>query len=120
MGVGGHEALLVIQVFALLLTLIPSIRRLLVQPVTPTKVSKNTNSSINKYIGHVRTSSLLALYALCLTGLCVWKVEDQFVRLMATATSCIGFAILYTIEWGRALETDQVDRKSSGELRHYN
>jgi len=113
MGVGGHEALLVIQVIALGITLSPFVRRLLLQ--SPQGKLVKTSDTTPSQIGHVRTSTMLVLHLLCVSGMGVWVIDDQLVRLLATAVSCVGFAVLYTLEWGRAWECDQMDRKASSE-----
>lgn len=113
MGVGGHEALLVIQVLALALALHPFARRLLI-PSTQGKLLKGS-SAPPAQVGPIRRPVLALLYALCLSGLGVWMINDRLVRLLATAASCIGFALLYTLEWGRAWESNELDRAASSE-----
>jgi hypothetical protein len=112
MGVGGHEALLVIQVLALGATFLSPVRRFLVQPSSDKAASKS-GTSMSSQIGHVRLSVMIALHVLCLAGMGVWMVNDQLTRLLATAASCTAFAVLYTLEWGRAWECQELDRKAS-------
>lgn len=111
MGVGGHEALLVIQVLGLAVTLVPALRRRLLQPGQGELVRKSDST----HVGHIRTSTLTTLYALSLSGLSVWMMDDRLVRLLATAASCTAFAVLYALQWGRAWETEQLDRQASSE-----
>jgi hypothetical protein len=115
MGVGGHEALLVVQVLTLGVAMIPSIRRLLLE-TSQGKLNKTAVASSSLQIGQIRLSTMVILHILCLAGMSIWLVNDQLIRLLATATSCVGFTLLYTLEWGRAWECGQLDRKASSEF----
>lgn len=106
MGVGGHEVLLVIQVLGLAATLLPFVRRTLIDESRPD----------SPFVGSIDTRIVAILYALSLTGMCVWKVDDQLVRLLGTALGALSFAILSALEWSHAWETSQVERKATGEL----
>lgn len=107
MGVGGHEVLLVIQVLGLAATLLPFVRRTLIDESRPD----------SPFVGSTDNRVVAILYALSLTGMCVWKVDDQLVRLLGTSLGALSFAILSALEWSHAWETSQVERKATGELR---
>lgn len=106
MGVGGHEVLLVIQVIALGATLIPFIRRRLVDESRPD----------SPFVGSTDTRIVAALYVLSLSGMAVWIFDDQLVRLLGTALGALSFAVLSAIEWCHAWEVTQVERKATGKL----
>jgi hypothetical protein len=104
MGIGGHEALLVAQVLGLALTMVPAIRKTLL----------NERQGIAS-VGPRSRSVDAVLHVLSLSGLTVWWIQDPLVRLLATAVGAVGFAIQTALEWGRAWETDDLQRTSTGE-----
>lgn len=110
MAAGGHEALLVIQVFALGFASLPFIQRKLILSVDGKLLKGSFTSASPSQVGHINTSIMIVLHILSLTGLCVWTVNDPLTRLLATAISCAGFAILYALQWGRAWELENLDR----------
>lgn len=112
MGVGGHEALLVIQVIALSVSLLPPFQRLLVGEETSKKLTKKTGDILNVHIGRHRLSVMVVVYLLCLSGFASWIFDDALTRLISTALSCSGFTYLTTLEWGRAWETNEMDYKA--------
>lgn len=113
MGVGGHEALLIIQVIALSLSLVPPIQRWLI----PSKDSALSSSISSIAVGHTRYGVLAVLYALCLSGFIAWPLQNPLFRLIATGISCAGFSVLTAITFGRAWELDEVENCSTGEFQ---
>lgn len=112
MGVGGHELLLIIQVIALAVSLLPPVQGFLVGGDTGKKLTKKTKDSLNVHIGRHRLSVLIAIYGLCLAGFGSWIFDDALTRLIATALSCSGFAYLTALEWGRAWEVNELNYKA--------
>lgn len=113
MAAGGHEALLFIQVIALGLASIPFVRRSLLQAHQGKLV--NTNAYTPSQIGHTSTRTVTVLHALSLTGLIVWRFNDPLTRLLGTAASSAGFAVLLALQWGRAWELNRMDRAACSE-----
>jgi hypothetical protein len=114
MAAGGHEALLFIQVFALGVVSLPSIRRSLLQSQRG-RLTKSSDMPSTAQVGHTSTKIVAVLHALSLTGLAVWSINDPLSRLLATAASCAGFAILFALQFGRAWELNSIDRVASCE-----
>lgn len=126
MGMGGHEALLVIQLIALGFALIPPVRRWLMpgsasaerDPAVLSKPSKEKNSTRvvqQPLVGQPRLDALAVLYLFCLLGFVVWPITNRLVRLVATSLSCVGFSVLTAITWGRAWEIDSLERETARE-----
>lgn len=120
MGVGGHEALLVIQVLALSVALLPPVQAFLLSNdghIESRKLvrRKSSNNSENStvHVGRLRMAVLLPIYALCLVGFVVWPIEDALTRLIATALSCVGCTFLTCLDWGRAWETGDMEHKAA-------
>lgn len=119
MGVGGHEALLVIQLMALGVALLPPIRRWLLGgggPRMTASASGNkgkASTSSDAHVGRLRLDVMTAVYLFCVVGFAVWPVEDALIRLIATALSCVGFSFLTALDWGRAWETNTMEGKAA-------
>jgi len=112
MGVGGHEALLVIQVLALgLLVATPLGNKLYISE------EGKSNKGHTAHSRRVSRTALAVLYCLGLTGVGVWTVEDRLVRLLTTAASCSSYAILFALEWHQSRQLGQMDRKAYSESR---
>lgn len=106
MGIGGHEALLVVQVIGLGIALIGPLRRSLLSSEVNGVALVGTPSKF--------TSSILRVVSLA--GLAIWWVDDAFVRLLATAIGNVGFAIHDALEWGSAWESSNLQSKAASWL----
>lgn len=115
MAAGGHEALLFIQVIALGFASMPFVRRSLLHSHHGKLVKKSTTADSTSQVGYTSIRTTIALYALSLTGLAVWAINDPLTRLLGTAASSAGFAVLFALQWGRAWELNRIDRAAGSE-----
>ncbi|CAO1632473.1 unnamed protein product [Parajaminaea phylloscopi] len=88
LSIGGHEILLVVQVFALAFVLVPPVRKLIM----------GDHLMLRKVAPTWR--SLLLLVSLLSIG--TWWVRDPLTRLILTGVANGASAILHTVTWGEA------------------
>ncbi|PWN42281.1 hypothetical protein IE81DRAFT_323604 [Ceraceosorus guamensis] len=104
LAVGGHEVLLVSQVFALGFCLLPFVRRrLLVEP-------KYQSASV-ACVGSTALGAEVTLRTLSLVGMGCWWIANPLARLMLTAVGAMGFAVHSTLDWAAAWEREELQRK---------
>lgn len=100
LAIGGHEVLLIVQVFALGITLIPSIRKHLLN---------DSNLSIKPR----SKPALVGLWALSLSSVATWWIPDPLTRLVFTGLAAGGIAVSQALSWGEAWQKgdDEVHRR---------
>lgn len=85
---GGHEILLVSQVFALALALIPTFQDRLLSPL--------------RQVYSLPTSWTLLLWFLTLASIWSWWIPEPLIRLSLTGAANFAASVLHALEWGRA------------------
>ncbi|CAO1623987.1 unnamed protein product [Sympodiomycopsis kandeliae] len=101
LSIGGHEILLIVQVFALAITLLPPIRKRLLERGTAT--FRQPSSS----------RWLLLMHSLTLLSIATWWIPGPLVRLALTGLANVFAAVLQVVQFGQAAQSGDIDNKTA-------